>query len=276
MTSSVKIDCEFHCHTSRSHDGFTSYQDLIEECQKKEIGAVTITEHDVLRLTDSEKQLFVNAGIQLIPGCEMTSNTGAHIIGLFIETALSNRPAPEIVDHILGQGGLVYIPHPFKADSGLLWTQPVDSRENRYVMSKAHLIELYNGGWDSADYRQQIRELAQAYDMCMVAGSDSHKAWHVGLYKTRLTVSGLPLNAEKVAMATVDLLVVDTAAFPASGKQPNAGRSLFRGIQKKKIYQSLIRSVPFLFKRKIKELSYSRQLKKHRKNTFNYKYISLS
>ncbi len=55
-------------------------------------------------------------------------------------------------------------------------------------MSKAHFIELYNGGWDSRDYQQQIRELAQEYDMRMVAGSDSHKAWHVGYYKTRLVV----------------------------------------------------------------------------------------
>ncbi len=63
MTSPHKIDCEFHCHTSLSHDGFTSYQDLIEECRKKNIGAVTITEHDVLNITEVDKTMFADAGI---------------------------------------------------------------------------------------------------------------------------------------------------------------------------------------------------------------------
>ncbi len=58
MNSGYEIDCEFHCHTDCSHDGFTSYGDLIAECLRKQIRAVTITEHDVLRVTEAEERMF--------------------------------------------------------------------------------------------------------------------------------------------------------------------------------------------------------------------------
>ena len=171
---------EFHCHTRRSHDGFTSEEELLYACRTKGIGLLTITEHDRLPVIDVQR--FATAGIYVIPGCEFTCARGSHIIGLFIGHPLdSGRPAREIFAHIRAQGGLILIPHPFKEGSGFCALH--DDYDS--YLPQATLIELYNGGVHEPRMSlERVGELAARHGLKTVAASDAHKANQVGYYVT--------------------------------------------------------------------------------------------
>ncbi len=205
----------------------------------------------------------------------MTSDTGAHIIGLFIRRSVSGRPSRELVDHIIQEGGLVYIPHPYKPDSGLLWCQAKDDCETVYVMEKASFIELYNGGWNSAAYEEHIRQLARKFGMGLVAGSDSHKMWQVGHYKNRLRVSRLPLDAAVVAEAAIEMYALQSTGAKAGGEWIRNSRGITYSVQANKVYQRYIRYVPFLVKRWIRKLAYYRQLMRYRRTSLPNHYVAI-
>ena len=112
---------EFHCHTSLSYDGYSSYKGLVEAAKKKGINVICLTEHDEINInkgivTEIDDIKFVN-------GCEFTAINGAHIIGLFINEKLDGFKYThnEIFDHIKKYNGLISIPHPLKPSSGLLF-----------------------------------------------------------------------------------------------------------------------------------------------------------
>src|SRR5262249_10539921 len=144
------------------------------------IGLLTITEHD--RVPSLNIRRFQEAGVHVIAGCEFTCKKGSHIIGLFIRDGLEKgRPAQRIFQHIIEQGGLVMIPHPFKPGSGFCTLYP----DYQQYLNKVSLMEVYNGGVPRDGERvTEIRTLCSKYNIKLVAASDAHKANHVGYYVT--------------------------------------------------------------------------------------------
>lgn len=222
---------EFHCHTRRSHDGFTSEEELLRACQMKGIGLLTITEHDRLPAIDAQR--FASAGIRIIPGCEFTCARGSHIIGLFIQRPLAKgRPAREIFAHVIAQGGLILIPHPFKEGSGFCALH--DDYDG--YLPQASLIELYNGGVHALQTQLEwVRELAARHRLKTVAASDAHKANQVGYYVTAYQdlIDG---DLRATLLQSQGRLLVDSNYV----RRP---RSL-NGMQRLRTYQRLVKRMP--------------------------------
>ena len=168
---------DFHCHTRLSHDGFTTYKELLIACNKKNISAISITEHD--KLDPFIESYFKKTELNVIKGCEFTTNLGAHIIGLFINNATpENNDIYTIIKYIISQNGLILVPHPYKETSGVLKVY-----EEYSFLENCHLIEIVNGGINRT--KKEINELisyAKKYDLKMVSGSDSHKVDQIGYY----------------------------------------------------------------------------------------------
>jgi len=132
---------DFHTHTHNSHDGFTTPDELLAACKIRGIDAIAITEHD--RVCTINPNPFADAGIEIIPGCEFTCDSGAHIIGLFVRQSLPiGSTAANILNHIRNQGGFALMPHPWKSGSGFM---AMDG--NLHLASQFDFIELINGGW---------------------------------------------------------------------------------------------------------------------------------
>jgi len=252
---------EFHCHTRRSHDGFTSEEELLHACRTKGIGLLTITEHD--RLPAVDVQRFAGAGVQIIPGCEFTCDRGSHIIGLFIQHALGKgRPAREIFAHIIGQGGVILIPHPFKDGSGFCALH--DDHDD--YLPQASLIELYNGG-----VREQRTQLARVCALAVrhrlktVAASDAHKANQVGYYVTAYPelVGG---DVRTTLCGSQGRLLIDTSYV----YRP---RSL-KGLQRLPAYQRLVTRLPRGAKRLLQLGLYRGRPKSHLPRQAHYVELS--
>lgn len=168
---------DLHCHTKLSYDGFTTYKQLLEACKKKKISAIAITEHD--KLDPFVQSYFKKYGLEIITGCEFTTDQNAHIIGLFINKAEpKGNDIDTIIKYILSQNGLVLIPHPFKKETGIF-----KNYKNINFLKKCHLIELANGGTKETDKeKNDIISAANKYNLKIVSGSDSHKINQVGYY----------------------------------------------------------------------------------------------
>jgi predicted metal-dependent phosphoesterase TrpH len=176
----VRIRLDLHVHTSYSFDSNIDPGGLREICRERGLAGVAITDHDSLQGgLDFAAEL---PELLIIPGAEIRSREG-EIIGLFLsEEVPPGLPAPETMLRIHGQGGLVLIPHPFD----IVKLRRMTSRRLEELRGQIDAIEGLNGKprWWWAN-RSALR-FAQGQGLPVTAGSDAHKAEHVGSLYTEM------------------------------------------------------------------------------------------
>lgn len=236
---------ELHCHTVHSWDGYSTIDSLIDECVAKRIDAIALTEHDRLADLAAAEQRGRARGITLIPACEVTTDNGAHIIGLFLKELPRQAPAADVIRAIREQQGLVSIPHPFKPRSGLLAIPGVEPDVIDAVLRDADFIELHNGGFDQTPHARDIERIAAQHGLRCIAASDAHKPWHVGMFVTELACNSTSnLRELREAMRTASV----TGLFRASEFQPRSKEEARRR-PRPALLQAAIDQVPMAWKR---------------------------
>ena len=236
------VRADLHCHTRASFDGFTTSKELLKACIIKNINAVAITEHDLINRIN--KIDFINHGIYIIDGCEYTTNKGAHIIGLFVNSLIANGSSDEVIEHIKSQDGLVLIPHPFKPGSGVcaIYEDPSS------ILEKSDLIELFNGGYKINELeKKNIYNLSNTFKLKLVANSDSHKINQFGYYST-VFKTGNYKDIKSIIKNCDSELYIDSLIL-------SSPRSVSK-YQLSPLYQFLIRNSPIKFRRFLKILQY--------------------
>ena len=239
---------DLHNHTSLSYDGFTEAEDLLAACLMRGINAVAVTEHDQTCTVDSE--LFKRNGIELIPGCEYTTEGGAHIIGLFVMGSLPyGTPRGDIISYIKSNDGIVVMPHPWKPGSGYLAIHGDEELVNEF-----DFIELVNGGWHTSNFRDDIIDISRCRGLRMISSSDSHRPNQVGLCATRiLGLNGFKVGDAKAALKNatqLDLeILIDKKMLIKNGRRP-------KKIQTLSSYQLILSLIPYCVRRKLKKLHY--------------------
>jgi hypothetical protein len=244
-TAGQAMRAELHCHTWRSFDALTTDEELLERCMVQRIRILAITEHDILCGVDIE--MFARKGIIIIPGCEFTADTGAHIIGLFVVTPLPiHSSREEILRHIAAEGGLAYLPHPFKPGSGYFCHYAPDA-----FLSQVRFIEAYNGGWDSSRHLDAITEICAAYGMLLVAASDAHKAEQVGVMLTEFEEVEASSLKDMLSQTRQDRMkmLVDSRFIVKLPRRLN-------WFQRWRSYQYLVGAIPIAWKRPVKKMLY--------------------
>jgi hypothetical protein len=256
----TRLLVEFHCHTRDSHDGFTTASELLAECLRKKINVVAITEHD--RMCCVSVTEFAAHGITVIPSCEYTTEENAHVVGLFVSgLECSGLPAIEVARRIKTYGGIILIPHPFKLCSGIM-ARCLDPGE---VLELADLIELFNGGFHDHSKNKRVCELAASHNLRIVAASDCHKAKEVGFYVTRYSgvTTGVSLK-EVLVERNGELCRDENWQLP-----PRRNTA----VQKLPFYESILRCIPWSWKRSVKLYLYARTQRSYRPKTASYKPI---
>ena len=259
----MKHICEFHCHTSKSYDGFTSFRQLLIECIKKNINVVTITDHDKVNISNKEIQLFKKHNIYLIKGCEYTLTDGSHLIGLFVEKAKQNMTLFECTNFILNQGGLIYIPHPYKQSTGLFKNNNFATDDFTYMLKNASFIELYNGGHDSKTFALDIKNIAKVNNLCMVGGSDSHKPWHVGYYTNSFSSSS-PISKDLFSKIKMNI----RSPLERSSSREKELKVIEGSIRSSSVYQYIVTIIPYSVKKPLKYCTYYYKYNKYKKTSF--------
>ncbi len=169
----IRVDC--HLHTAASGDSVLTLEQLADRARQAGLDAVCITDHNVTAAAMAAVQR--DLGVRIIVGEEIRTPDG-DMIGLFLtERVPYVLPVAEVVGLIRGQGGLVYVPHPFDLGfrSSLGRVLPA-----LCAAGQVDVIEAFNAKVADPAINEQAAALARQYELPVGAGSDAHDAAGVG------------------------------------------------------------------------------------------------
>lgn len=149
-----------------------SLQSILRAAKRQGLGGVAITDHNVILEELPERE---TGGVRLIWGEEVLTTEG-EIIGLFLSRPiLPGRSPGETIAAIREQGGITYLPHPFKTTGN-----PWGEKTLMSILPEIDVIEVLNGRLLDHGANRAAARLAGEAGILAGAGSDAHTAWEVG------------------------------------------------------------------------------------------------
>ena len=168
----VRVDC--HLHTVASGDSVLTVEELAGRARQAGLDVVCITDHNVTSAAMAAAGR--DLGVRVIVGEEIRTPDG-DVIGLFLgERVPYVLPVAEVIGRIRGQGGLVYVPHPFDLGrSSLGRVLP-----GLCAAGSVDVIEVFNAKIADQALNDEAARLAARFGLPGGAGSDAHDAPGVG------------------------------------------------------------------------------------------------
>jgi len=178
-----------HVHSTFSHDGENTLEEIAIFTKKLGYNFVGITEHsdtfDSVKMNDLVKECkrLTDDDLIIIPGIEFTCDINLHLIGLGIERFTNVKDALYLSKFIREQGGIAIVAHPrryhYKIPKGLateidgieVWNVPYDGR----FVPNVHSIKL----WKSLKYTNKF--------LVAFGGQDFHRITEYSHIKTVLS-----------------------------------------------------------------------------------------
>ena len=165
------IRADFHSHTCYSHDAYQTPRELVARARAVELDRIAVTDHHTidgaLRARDLDPE-------RVIIGEEVTSRCGIDVIGLYLTKRIAPRLALEqVVEEIRGQGGVVYIPHPF---AYLISPR----RRAERALPFADIVEIWNSRAFYPPWNRRALDAVRERGLAQAAGSDGHFAFELG------------------------------------------------------------------------------------------------
>ncbi|HZQ04597.1 MAG TPA: glycosyltransferase [Gaiellaceae bacterium] len=180
------ILADLHMHTAWSHDCTIDPAELVDRAEAEGLGAIAITDHNVLGGALETADLARDRELIVIPGEEIKTDTQGEVIGLFLEREIeSGMPFADTVAAIHEQGGLVYLPHPFDR----MHTAPEPATLHRHL-AEIDVFEVYNARLLFHAPNVEALRFARKYDLTAGAGSDAHVLQGVGTGGLRMRAFG--------------------------------------------------------------------------------------
>lgn len=176
----MKLD--LHVHTSHSFDCKARVEDVVRSAEAAGLDAIAITDHDTLSAIELARGLARK--ITIIPGIEVSSWKGIHLLGLFLTEEVNSRDIFEIINEIHLQGGLAVLPHPFRHSTGLMYGrdkhQLFSGEDIKEIISQVDLVEVINYGCKPEENLEANTYFDAFPDIPQIAGSDAHEAANIG------------------------------------------------------------------------------------------------
>ncbi len=173
---------DLHIHSIYSHDGTSSIPAILKYVSDQtDLSVIAITDHDTTRGVFEAMHLASRYGIEVIPGCEVSTADG-HLLTLFVtQTIPAGLSLVETVRRTGALGGICIAPHPEAQGTSSL---------NRETLRKALTdpeiarilvgVETFNGGLVYTRSNQAALEITQSLDIAAVGNSDSHILQTIG------------------------------------------------------------------------------------------------
>lgn len=161
---------DLHNHTHHSYDAQNRLADYERARAEGRVDVVAITDHNTI---EGALELAAAASFPVIVGEEIDTADG-ELIGLFLrEDVSAGDSAVETARRIHGQGGLVYLQHPFyRIVRGRL---RATAREQLRGLGLIDIVEAANGGPFASGANARALAWARASDLPYAASSDAHE-----------------------------------------------------------------------------------------------------
>jgi predicted metal-dependent phosphoesterase TrpH len=169
-------------HTNWSHDCTVGVDELLDHAEAAGLGAIAVTDHNVLGGALEAAQHASGRDLVVIPGEEVKTDGQGEVIGLFLREEIPRGLTfGGTIAAIKEQGGVVYVPHPFDR----LHAIPDPATLHRHLPS-IDVFEVYNARLLFDAYNEEALRFARKYDLTMGAGSDAHVLQGVGTGALRM------------------------------------------------------------------------------------------
>jgi hypothetical protein len=177
---------DLHIHSVHSHDGTCTISAILKHvADKTDLDVIAITDHDKVTGLKEAVTLGPKYGIEVIPGCEISTAQG-HLLALFITDLVpAGLPLIETIKIVGGLGGLCIIPHPEAAGIGGLHANVIRAAVSDPEIAKILVgIETFNGGLFFPRTNLVGISLASSLSLSSLGCSDSHILSTIGQGKT--------------------------------------------------------------------------------------------
>ena len=113
----MNVELHSHTHYSQSkairHEGLNSPKEMVEYAKKIGLGAIAITDHNMIKGSVEAKKFSKKYGIVILKGEEVTTEKG-HILAIGINEEIKPKLSViETIELIHEQGGIAIASHPF-------------------------------------------------------------------------------------------------------------------------------------------------------------------
>jgi predicted metal-dependent phosphoesterase TrpH len=164
---------DLHCHTCYSRDSLTTYDELLHAMDRRGLGKVAITDHNVIA---GALDFHARAPDRFLLGEEIKTTHG-ELLALFIEERIPPGLSPQdTIARVHAQGGLIGAPHPLDR----LRSEALGRRTLEAIHEQLDFLEVFNARTALARDNRLARELAVRWGLPGSAGSDAHTPSEVG------------------------------------------------------------------------------------------------
>jgi len=220
------IDVDLHMHTDHSGDCETPVEVLLATAREEGLGAIAVTDHNEISGAREAAALAERYGVKVIVGEEVKTASEGEVIGLFIDELIPRGMSmAETVAAIRGQGGLVYVPHPFDRMHAV-----PDYAHLLPILDEVDAIEIFNPRVAISSFNDEAARFAAKYRITAGAGSDSHVAQGLGSVRIRMRDFDGPqeflqsLREADILTRSGSLLYVQALKFLQTRATPPAAR----------------------------------------------------
>ena len=176
------IVADLHMHTSHSHDCSIDPAELVEHAESEGLGAIAVTDHNVLGGALETVELARGRDLIVIPGEEVKTDRDGEVIGLFLREEIPRGMSfTDTISAIREQEGVVYVPHPFDR----MHTIPSPATLHHHL-PEIDVLEVYNARLLFDAYNDEALRFARKYGLLAGAGSDAHVLQGVGTGALRM------------------------------------------------------------------------------------------
>jgi predicted metal-dependent phosphoesterase TrpH/glycosyltransferase involved in cell wall biosynthesis len=215
------ILCDLHTHTNWSHDCRVQVGELLEHAELEGLGAIAVTDHNALGGAREAVELARGRDLVVVPGEEVKTDGQGEVIGLFLTEEIPRGLSfADAIAAIRGQGGLVYLPHPFDR----LHAIPDAPTLHRHL-ADIDVFEVYNARLLFDAYNDEALRFATKYNLTMGAGSDAHVLQGLGTGVLRMRAFDGPeeflvsLRSAQVLRRPKSLVYLQSLKWVAQAKE---------------------------------------------------------
>jgi predicted metal-dependent phosphoesterase TrpH len=166
---------DLHVHSGRSRDGKGTIAELAHAAAAAGLSGFSITDHDAVWREGEVEAAAAEAGVIIIPGCEVTALEG-HLLAFGVTSALPRRaPVRDTVGAVTDQGGVAAPSHPLRMFSGV-------GPSLLATLAHEHIVriaEVRNGRDRRLVQKNTARHVAVA-GLAGIGGTDAHWVSDIG------------------------------------------------------------------------------------------------
>jgi predicted metal-dependent phosphoesterase TrpH len=165
-----RVRVDLHLHSSASFDCRVPPLEVARRCGQLGLSPIFLTDHEGIGGAHS----LLEAGRAAVIGQEILTTEG-ELIGLFLKEPVPRRLSPEeTVAAIKGQGGLVYLEHPYDTGRRNLREEAIER-----IAPQIDIVEVHNGR-SQPEVNRLAEELRSTLGVPAGAGSDAHTLREIG------------------------------------------------------------------------------------------------